>query len=193
MSLDQDFWNQHYIDQQTGWDIGKASPPLVEIFNTIENKNATILIPGCGNAYEAQYLLDDGFTNITLIDIAPLLVKQLQAQYCGNSSIQIICQDFFEHKGQYGYIIEQTFFCALDPKLRQAYAQKMHSLLNPKGILRGVLFNRMFEKEGPPFGGTEREYRLIFESLFDVQIEECTTSYPARLGNEVVLYCLKTS
>jgi len=74
MALDQDFWNQRYVEQQTGWDLGEASPPLVAIFDQIENKNASILIPGCGNAYEAQYLLEKGFTNITLIDIAPLLV-----------------------------------------------------------------------------------------------------------------------
>ena len=41
------------------------------------DKTASILIPGCGNAYEAEYLLANGFKNITIIDIAPSLVAQL--------------------------------------------------------------------------------------------------------------------
>jgi hypothetical protein len=41
------------------------------IFFQVENKNVKILIPGCGNAHEAELLLEEGFKNITLLDIAP--------------------------------------------------------------------------------------------------------------------------
>jgi len=185
MALDQDFWNQRYVEQQTGWDLGEASPPLVAIFDQIENKNASILIPGCGNAYEAQYLLEKGFTNITLIDIAPLLVKELQEQFVGNKHIHIICADFFDLEGQFDYIIEQTFFCALDPSLRKAYVDKMHSLLNPQGILTGVMFSQPFEKEGPPFGGTQEEYEGLFTGRFILNFSASEHSIPARQGHEL--------
>lgn len=185
MSLDQEFWNQRYAEKQTGWDLGAASPPLVRIFEQIENKDADILIPGCGNAYEAQYLLDHGFTSITLIDIAPLIVKDLQHRFQGNANIRIICEDFFDHKGQYDYIIEQTFFCALDPTLRPDYVSKMHSILKPEGILTGVFFSRNFEQDGPPFGGTQIEYEALFGELFRAEFAESDDSIPARLGNEI--------
>ena len=44
--LDKEYWNQQYINNQTGWDIGYPSPALVIQIDAIEDKNAKILIPG---------------------------------------------------------------------------------------------------------------------------------------------------
>lgn len=70
MELDKTYWEQRYQNGETGWDIGYASPQIIDYFNSINTKEASILIPGCGNAHEAKELLKLGFTNISLIDIA---------------------------------------------------------------------------------------------------------------------------
>ena len=44
--------------QQTGWDLGMISPPIKQYIDSIDDKNQRILIPGCGNAHEAVYLLE---------------------------------------------------------------------------------------------------------------------------------------
>src|SRR5690606_7045253 len=85
--------------KKTGWDIGYPSPAITKYMDGIADKNTAILIPGCGNAYEAEYLIQQGFTNITLIDIAPLAVENLKKKFEGQSAISILCEDFFEHKG----------------------------------------------------------------------------------------------
>ena len=108
--------------------LGTVSPPIKAYIDTLANKNLRILIPGSGNSYEAEYLLDHGFTNITVIDIAPTLVADLKEKFKNNSNIQIVLGDFFEHKGEYDLIIEQTFFCALPPIVRNNYVLKMHQL-----------------------------------------------------------------
>lgn len=159
------FWENKYQTQATGWDLGNISPPLKSFINTLENKNVAILIPGCGNAYEAEYLIQKGFTNITLIDIAPSLVETLQNKFAHQKQITVLLGDFFEHTGTYNLILEQTFFCALPPEMRQRYAWKMHQLLTRKGILAGLLFSRTFEN-GPPFGGSRLEYEQLFAKLF---------------------------
>ena len=76
--IDQTYWDNQYISNSLGWDLGEVSPPIKAYIDTIENKNARILIPGCGNSYEAEYLLLQDFKNITIIDIAPSLVKKLK-------------------------------------------------------------------------------------------------------------------
>jgi methyl halide transferase len=159
MELDEAYWSGRYSNNTTGWDIGAVSTPLKEYIDQLQDKNIAILIPGCGNSYEAEYLLQKGFSNITLIDISAVLCNNLEQklQPYLSSGLKIICADFFELQGQYDLIIEQTFFCALDPSLRKAYADKMYQLLKPGGKLVGVLFNRSFEG-GPPFGGSENEY-----------------------------------
>ncbi|WP_286897732.1 MULTISPECIES: methyltransferase domain-containing protein [Sphingobacterium] len=184
--LDENYWDERYKTQSTGWDIGYASPAIINYAAGSIAKDAAILIPGCGNAYEAKALLAMGFSQITLLDIAPTLVAKVKREFENNPNIQILCQDFFQHQGQYDYIIEQTFFCALDPSLRPSYVQQMHTLLKPQGILMGLLFKREFAQQGPPFGGDQTEYQQLFKSKFDIlHLADSTNSIPQRQGNEL--------
>ena len=59
-------------------------------------------------------------------------------------------------------IIEQTFFCAIDPLLREKYVEKTHQILKEKGCIIGLLFSKEFENEGPPFGSSHEEYINLF-------------------------------
>ncbi|HMR44032.1 MAG TPA: hypothetical protein PKC40_09370, partial [Saprospiraceae bacterium] len=89
-------------------------------------------------------------------------------------------------------ILEQTFFCAIDPAQRRRYAQKSFELLNSGGRLAGVLFASHFEKPGPPFGGGAAEYRRIFEEFFIIQkLEPAYNSIAPRAGNELFIELLK--
>lgn len=184
-SIYQSFWDKRYQNHQTGWDLGQVSPPLKDYFDAITNKSSRILIPGCGNAYEAQYLISNGFTNITVIDISPTLVHQLKSKFQNNSNIKVVLGDFFEHQGVYDLIFEQTFFCAIPPFLRSKYVWKMHQLLASKGKLVGLLFNRDFT-ESPPFGGSKSEYERLFQKAFQIQkLETAQNSIPARASTEL--------
>jgi len=55
------YWENRYQNQQTGWDIGEISSPLKAYIDQLEDKSIKILIPGAGNAYEAEYLFLNGF------------------------------------------------------------------------------------------------------------------------------------
>ena len=181
--LNKDFWNNRYVNNQTGWDLGEVSPPLKAYVDQLENKSISILIPGAGNAHELAYLLEKGFTNVTIIDIAPKLIQRLKEKY-GLTNATILEGDFFQHQGAYDLILEQTFFCAIHPSQRKDYVQKMHDLLSVNGKLCGVLFNRDFDG-GPPFGGSITEYEKLFPTFFDeVSLEICYNSHEARAKNE---------
>ncbi|SDM68378.1 Thiopurine S-methyltransferase (TPMT) [Daejeonella rubra] len=190
--LGQSFWNDQYIANTTGWDLGQVSPPLKAYIDQLTNKDIKILIPGCGNSYEAEYLLKMGFTNVSLIDIAPDLVERLKAKFKSEPHIKIILGDFFSQEGEYDLILEQTFFCALDPGLRKSYVEQMKNLLKKGGKLAGVLFVKEFEQAGPPFGGSKEEYKLLFENDFDLQVfESCYNSFAKRAGTEMFVVLQK--
>jgi SAM-dependent methyltransferase len=190
--LGQSFWNDQYISNTTAWDLGQVSPPLKEYIDQIKNKNLKIIIPGCGNSYEAEYLLKMGFTNISLIDIAPFLVKRLKSKFKSDPRIKIILGDFFSHEGEYDLILEQTFFCALDPVLRKSYVGQMKKLLKNRGKLAGLLFVKEFEKSGPPFGGSKQEYELLFRNDFELKVfEPCNNSFDKRAGSEMFVVLVK--
>lgn len=187
MEFNKDYWTERYINNQTGWDIGYASPALVEYAETLP-KDSRILIPGAGNGYEALELWKKGFTNVTVLDISELPLKSIKEKCPEFPDQQLILGDFFEHSKKYDCILEQTFFCALHPDLRTAYAKKMHELLNDKGILAGVLFNCIFENPGPPFGGESAEYEKVFSPYFEfLHFEMCHNSIKPRMGNELFI------
>jgi methyl halide transferase len=191
-SLDSNYWDERYLSDTLPWDLGEVSPPIKTYIDGLADKTIRILIPGCGNAYEARYLLKKGFTNITLIDIAVTLTTRLKKKYAGNAAIKILQVDFFEHRGEYDLILEQTFFCALQPVQRTAYRDKMFSLLSPNGLLAGLLFNKEFESAGPPFGGTKIAYKKLFKSRFEFHVfEECNCSFTKRLGTELFMVLKK--
>ncbi|MBK8699412.1 MAG: SAM-dependent methyltransferase [Saprospiraceae bacterium] len=180
--LDEQYWTSRYEAGETGWDIGHASPALTNYFDQLPDKTIDILIPGAGNAYEAHYLVAAGFTGVTVCDIA----RPPLAQFEGQSVIKTIHGDFFQLHGAYDLIIEQTFFCALDPVLRPAYVEKMHQLLKPGGKLVGLLFSSVFEKQGPPFGGTAQEYQILFgEKIHIKRFSNAYNSIMPRKDNEL--------
>ena len=185
---DKNFWESKWANRETGWDIGYPSPAIEKYILQYPDKEASILIPGCGNAYEAAFLWNLGFKNITVLDIASKAVEILKEKKKKKKGISVICGDFFEHQGNYDLMIEQTFFCAISPSFRTQYAEKANELLNENGRIIGVMFNRNFEKDGPPFGGSVFEYQMIFEKHFEIEkMEECDNSIEPRKGSEVFI------
>lgn len=187
LPLNANYWDKQYQNNEKGWDLHQVSPPLQSFIDTLTDKSMRILIPGCGNAYEAEYLLSKGFPEVTLIDISSTLVNRLKEKHAGKP-IRILHADFFDHNGKYDLILEQTFFCALDPSLRARYVNKCFTLLNESGRVAGVLFNVEFEKSGPPYGGKREDYIKLFEPLFNLlQFDTCKNSIKPRMGNELFI------
>jgi SAM-dependent methyltransferase len=183
--IDPSFWNDSYLNNDTGWDMKQVSPPLKGYIDSLENKNIGILIPGCGNAYEAEYLLNNGFLNVTLIDFSSVVTNRLKEKYKGRP-IRIVNENFFDHEGKYDLILEQTFFCALDPSLREKYVEKCYDILKDNGKIAGVFFNKKFRDEEPPFVAKDEEYQNLFQQKFAfLKFEKCSNSIEPRIGYEL--------
>lgn len=182
--MEKEFWDKKWQKNETGWDIGYANPMISNYFNAVSNIQAKILIPGCGNAYEAESLFNLGFENVWIIDISPHAINSFIKRVPNFPKNQIICGDFFELDDQFDFIIEQTFFCALHPYKRGDYCSKIAKLLYPSGILVGLLFNFPLS-DGPPFGGDEEEYRKRFSRVFEkIELSEAKHSIKPREGRE---------
>lgn len=186
--LSSEYWTDRYHNQQIGWDVGAPSTPLKQYLDQILDKRLRILIPGAGNAHEALYAYESGFEQVHILDFSDVPLRQFKENCPNFPTSHMHHQDFFDHEGSYDLILEQTFFCALNPSLRQAYVKKMHSLLKPSGKLVGVMFSKEFENPGPPFGGWPEDYKELFQEYFNhVKIEECYNSITPRMGAEVFI------
>jgi methyl halide transferase len=185
MKLNKEYWENRYKLNEIGWDAGKITTPLKDYIDQINDKNLKILIPGAGNGHEFDYLINKGFRNIYVVDIAPtplLNIALRNPEFKEN----LILLDFFELDMTFDLIIEQTFFCALDPNLREKYTTKMESLLKSNGKIAGLLFNFPLTEVGPPFGGSIEEYQKLFSNKFKIKtLEKAYNSIKPRTDKEL--------
>ncbi|MEO0627891.1 MAG: methyltransferase domain-containing protein [Bacteroidota bacterium] len=186
---EQQYWTDRYIENRTGWDIGYPSTPLKTYIDQLDNKSLRILIPGAGNAYEAEYLFQQGFTQVYVLDISQEPLAAFQKRVPDFPEDQLLQGDFFTHQGQYDLIFEQTFFCSFLPtrENRTAYARQMSQLLNPGGKLVGLWFQFPLNPDGNrPFGGSREEYLSYLEPYFSIQtFETAYNSIKPRMGKEL--------
>jgi len=193
MDLNKNFWDLRYQNNEIGWDIGYISTPLKKYIDQLTDKNIKILIPGGGNSYEAEYLHNLDFKNVFVLDISPTALTNLKNRVPDFPKNHLINIDFFKLNNSFDLILEQTFFCALTPKLRDNYVLKMNQLLRPNGKLVGLLFNIPLNKDRPPFWGElKKEYLSYFKTYFKIEIMELSyNSISERTNNELFIKLIK--
>jgi thiopurine S-methyltransferase len=187
-TLDGHYWQERYTKSETGWNIGNISTPIAAYVDQLEDKNLKILIPGCGNAYEGEYLWKKGFRHVWLSDLADTPRQNFLTRVPDFPPSQWLSDDFFAINEVFDLVLEQTFYCALHPDLRDKYVQKMVDIIRPGGTLAGVLFDFPLSTEGPPFGGSREEYLQRFSPFFELKLlEKCYNSIAPRMGRELFI------
>ena len=188
MDLSENFWDNKYKLNDTRWDLGIISPPIKAYIDQLTNKNLKILIPGGGNSHEAEYLHNNGFTNVYVIDLSETALIHLKSRVPSFPREHIIHGDFFNIDMVFDLIIEQTFFCAINPNLRNAYAEKAFEILCKHGKIVGLLFNVPLYDTQPPFGGSKAEYLEYFKPYFNIKVlNACYNSHHTRHGRELFI------
>lgn len=190
--LTQSYWDNRYEEKTDRWDLGEVSPPIKTYLDQLIDNEMAILVPGAGNSYETEYLHRIGFKNVIVLDLSSKAIANFKKRVPTFPTKHVINQNFFDLHGFFDLIVEQTFFCAIDKKLRPAYAKKMAELLNKGGKLVGLLFDAPLNQDHPPFGGSVVEYKTYFEPYFEIEtIDPCYNSHETRAGREVWIKMIK--
>ncbi|WP_192821123.1 methyltransferase [Rufibacter sp. LB8] len=187
--LSEAYWSDRYRQGATQWDAGAITTPLKTYLDQVIDKDLKILVPGGGNGHEAEYLHQQGFKKVYLLDFAPEPLANFKARCPDFPEDHLLEQDFFQKTDlTFDLVLEQTFFCALPRPMRVAYARQVFDLLKPSGKLVGVLFSEEFAAEGPPFGGNAFEYQAYFEPYFHFKhFALCYNSIKPRQGKELFM------
>ncbi|MHB1605615.1 MAG: methyltransferase domain-containing protein [Leptospirales bacterium] len=188
---DRSFWNQRYLDRNTGWDLGQVAPPFIRLVESgAIPAGGKVLIPGAGRCHDGIYLAQKGL-KVTCVDFAVEAVREArEAASRAGVALTVIEEDFFNLDplvlGQFDVLIEHTCFCAIDPFMREAYVEKAYQMIRPGGMLIG-LFYAHGREGGPPWTTSEEEVRILFGKRFDLldlAISDC--SIDSRKGEELL-------
>ena len=178
-----DFWESRYRDHVTPWDAGKV-PIAFHAYLTRIKPGCRILIPGCGSAYEARCLAEQGF-DVLAIDFSPAAVELARKNLLPFADRARLADFFDFHPGEpYDVIYERAFLCALPPTLWPLYPPRTAQLLRAGGDLAGFFFFKDTGK-GPPFGTTPEALHALLDPLFVlVEDEAVADSIPVFQGSE---------
>ena len=177
-----DFWCKRFGEGITPWDAGKV-PAAFADFIARQPVALHTLIPGCGSAWEAVHLAEQGWP-VTALDFSPLAVDKAR-QVLGNVAVDLVCDDFFTFTPRHPYqlIYERAFLCALPRKLWADWGQRVAGLLPSGGLLAGYFF-LCEQVKGPPFGILPAELDTLlapnFERIEDSAVDDSIAVFAGR-------------
>ncbi len=188
---EMDFWNSRYLEKNTGWDLGRVSPPFVHLVESGKiAPYSTVLIPGAGRGWEAIHLARLGY-HVTCVDFAPeAIASARELALKEGATVTFLLEDLFrldpEKHGVFDYLLEQTCFCAIDPDRRPDYVRMAVRMIRPGGELVGLFYVHGREG-GPPWTTTAAEVRELFRGDFDfVEFAIAEHSVESRKGEEIL-------
>jgi SAM-dependent methyltransferase len=185
------FWDERFEREFTPWDRGGAPAALREFVAQARDRQTaplSVLVPGCGSAYELALMLEAGW-DATAIDFSPVAVaraKSLAAQWADQWADRILQADFFAYTPPHplDLVYEQAFLCALPRARWPDVAQRWAGLLAPGGLLAGYFFFDDAPK-GPPFGIARAQLDALLAPHFDCIADRAVTdSMPVFAGKE---------
>jgi len=192
-SLSAESWDARYREENTPWDLKGPTPEFARIKDEPWfPRRGRALIPGGGRGHDAILLAKAGL-DAHLVDFSPLALTAVQeAASLDKVTVLTYRRDFFDLpqlaalQESFDLVLEYTFYCAIDPSLRAAYAKAMHTLLKPGGLLVGLFFPLEPVGEGPPFQVSKAEIEKDFTPYFELKFEEPKQSVKPRAGKEVL-------
>ena len=181
-----EFWESRWREGQTGWDLGGPSPPFVALLDgPVAPRPGRVAVVGCGSGHDALLFAQRGFEAVGF-DFAARALAAAQG-----APVHYELADFFElprqWRGQFDYVLENSFFTAIAPARRAEYAAVVAALLRPGGELIG-LFRAHDRRDGPPYGTSASELRRLLADAFDrVAAAPAPASHERRQGEELLV------
>ena len=165
-------WERHYNEKDLRWDLDEVAPPFVHLWEGRDIPPCRAIVPGCGAGHEVMFLSEKGF-EVTAVDYTDGAIKLIKSAFEENNySGEVLQQDFFEldcnYNEKFELMLEHTFFCAINPNMRQEYVETAKRILKPGGYLIG-LFYETNEDGGPPFNTHKEDIEKYFSSSFKIE------------------------
>ncbi|KAI8536237.1 hypothetical protein RHMOL_Rhmol10G0240600 [Rhododendron molle] len=183
-------WEKCWEQELTPWDLGHPTPVIVHLHQTGALPNGRTLVPGCGSGYDvvAMACPERYVVGVDSSDKAIKKAVELSSSSPNADCFTFLKEDFFIwHPTElFDLIFDYTFFCAIEPGLRSAWASRMQHLLKPDGELITLMFPISDHVGGPPYKVSIVDYEEVLHPLGfkAVSIVENDLAIGVRKGRE---------
>lgn len=188
-------WEDAWREGRTGWDAGQSPPSLVGLVEGGTLPEGLAVVPGCGAGYDVITLAEGG-RRVVGIDLAPTAAERFgtlrEQAGIDAAAARVHVGDFFtfDPGEEVQLFWDYTFFCAIPPELRGAWADRVDALLGPAGELITLVFplTAVGNPDGPPYMVSLELYEATLGSRFTpVHIDDNPGSHEGRAGKEILV------
>ncbi|PSS24043.1 Thiol methyltransferase [Actinidia chinensis var. chinensis] len=164
-----DGWDKCWEQGLTPWDLGQPTPVMVHLHQTGALPKGRALIPGCGSGHDvAAIACPERY--VVGVDISDKAIKraiELSSSLPNADYFTFSKTDFFTwHPTElFDLIFDYTFFCAIEPDMRSAWASQMKYLLKPDGELITLMFPISDYVGGPPYKVSVADYEEVLNPM----------------------------
>jgi hypothetical protein len=173
------YWEKLYEEGKDDWDIGKATPALLEFFKHPScPRKGDVLVPAAGRGWDAEAWAKRGH-NVLAVDFCPTAVDAMERLAENSDKLNIVNMDMFlmnprdvkSGAKKFDIIYDYFGFNSVHPGRRDECVEMWFKMLKDDGILIGFFCPLCDEKYGefPPFSISKEELETRFEGLFEIK------------------------
>ncbi|KAF5950446.1 hypothetical protein HYC85_012439 [Camellia sinensis] len=151
-----DGWEKCWQLGLTPWDLGQPTPVMVHLHQAGALPKGRALVPGCGSGHDVVAIAcpERYVVGLDISDEAIKKAIELSSSLPNADYFTLLKEDFFTWRPTelFDLIFDYTFFCAIEPDMRSAWASQMRDLLKPDGELITLMFPCSYEEFLNPIG-----------------------------------------
>ncbi|XP_020588593.1 probable thiol methyltransferase 2 isoform X1 [Phalaenopsis equestris] len=164
-----DGWEKCWEEGVTPWDLGQTTPIISHLIQTGKLPEGRILVPGCGTGYDVVAMASSTRFVVGL-DVSTTAInkaKELSSSLPNARYFTFLEEDFFTWTPPelFDVIFDYTFFCAIHPSMRSAWASKVSELLKPNGELITLMYLFDDQEVGPPYNTSVADYLEVLNRV----------------------------
>ncbi|WBQ10971.1 TPMT family class I SAM-dependent methyltransferase [Hyphomonadaceae bacterium ML37] len=173
-------WDARFRADDAPWERVGVHPALADWAEAGAFKpGSRMLVPGCGRGAEPEAFARLGLI-VTGVDMAPSAIDWQRDRFAQEALAgTFVSADAlaFLPDAPFDAVWEQTFLCAIHPRLRADWEAMVHASLKPGGSLF-ALFMQKDEPGGPPYGCDMDAMRTLLPDTRWVWPDSPLTAYP---------------
>ncbi|CAA7396606.1 unnamed protein product [Spirodela intermedia] len=162
-------WERCWEEGLTPWDLGKPTPLIAHLVQTGDLPLGRALVPGCGSGHDVVAMAGPE-RHVVGVDISVSAIQkacEMTSALPNKEHFTFLAEDFFAWQPTelFDLIFDYTFFCAIDPSMRSAWADRIGDLLKPDGELITLMYPMDEFDGGPPYAVSVSDYEEVLHSL----------------------------